>query len=475
MRIQSSAQRYDTDLLVAGAGGGLAGALRAAQLGLSVVVVEPNEHYLRANNTAMSTAMIPGAGSRYQRAAQIADSPQRFLADIERKTNGTADAAVASALARVSAELVEWLADHAGIPVELPTDFSYPGHCAQRVHTVPGRRGEHLLRYLSQAIQHHPRIDLIMPARLTRVRPPPRHGPMIACVEYPDGTQEEISAGSVLMATSGFGAAEDLVHRHIPEIAGAAYHGSEYATGDALRMGISAGAQTTCLDSYQGHAGLSAAARALVTWTTVMHGGFLVNRSGCRFGDETRGYSEYAAVLAAQPSSAGWLILDGRIHDLSLAFADYQDVASTGAVRTCDTVEGLAEMLSVPVSALHRELAEATAVADGTRPADRFGRSQFEAPLRAPFKAVRVIAALFHTQGGLRVDRHGRVLAACDSPIPRLYASGGAAAGISGRGADGYLGGNGLLSALGLAYLAATHAASRLSTSRQRAEREDAR
>jgi len=40
-----------------------------------------------------------------------------------------------------------------------------------------------------------------------------------------------------------------------------------------------------------------------------------------------------------------------------------------------------------------------------------------------------------------------------------LYASGGAAAGISGHGAAGYLAGNGLLPALGLAFLAAEHAA----------------
>jgi fumarate reductase flavoprotein subunit len=71
-----------------------------------------------------------------------------------------------------------------------------------------------------------------------------------------------------------------------------------------------------------------------------------------------------------------------------------------------------------------------------------------------------VIPALFHTQGGLVVDEHARVVRADDgAPIPGLYASGGAACGISGHGAAGYLAGNGLLPALGLAYLAADHAA----------------
>jgi fumarate reductase flavoprotein subunit len=71
---------------------------------------------------------------------------------------------------------------------------------------------------------------------------------------------------------------------------------------------------------------------------------------------------------------------------------------------------------------------------------------------------VKVTGALFHTQGGLLVDGHARVLRD-GRPIPGLYAAGGAAAGISGHGADGYLAGNGLLSALGLGYLAGRHLA----------------
>ena len=67
--------------------------------------------------------------------------------------------------------------------------------------------------------------------------------------------------------------------------------------------------------------------------------------------------------------------------------------------------------------------------------------------------------ALFHTQGGLRVDEHARLLDAAGRPVAGVYASGGAAVGMSGHGAAGYLAGNGLLPALGLAVLAADHLA----------------
>ncbi|HSZ41223.1 MAG TPA: FAD-binding protein [Trebonia sp.] len=449
----------DTDLIVAGAGGGLCGALRAAQLGLDVLVVEASEHFRRGNNTSMSTAMIPGAGSRFQRAAGIEDSPARFLADIAAKTHGSAEPVASRALAEVSAELVEWLADYAGVPIGLPTDFGYPGHSVPRMHSVPSRHGAELLRHLLTAVAASDRVDMLVPARLADATPD--GDGVTAVLERPDGARETIRARALLLATSGYGADRATVGEHLPEIAGAAYHGSEHARADALRIGAAHGAEVGYLDAYQGHAALSEHARTLVTWTTIMHGAILVNAAGRRFGDETVGYSEYAAALAAQPGAAGWIVLDQRIHDLSLAFTDYQHVVESGAVRAADSATELAAVMSVEPAALRAELAEAADVAAGRRQADRYGRTVFPAELRAPYRAVRVLPALFHTQGGLLVDSRARVRHRDGGTVPGLYAAGGAAAGISGHGADGYLAGNGLLPALGLSYLAASHLAGR--------------
>jgi fumarate reductase flavoprotein subunit len=80
-------------------------------------------------------------------------------------------------------------------------------------------------------------------------------------------------------------------------------------------------------------------------------------------------------------------------------------------------------------------------------------------PLAAPYHAVKVTGALFHTQGGLVVDEDARVLRSDGTPFPNLFAGGGAARGISGPSADGYIAGNGLLTALGLGKLAGRAAA----------------
>ena len=68
--------------------------------------------------------------------------------------------------------------------------------------------------------------------------------------------------------------------------------------------------------------------------------------------------------------------------------------------------------------------------------------------LQAPYAAIRVTGALFHTQGGLEVD------ARCNARA-NLFAAGGAARGVSGNAVWGYLSGNGLLSAVAGGFIAA--------------------
>jgi fumarate reductase flavoprotein subunit len=445
------------DLVVAGAGGGLVAALRAAQLGLDVLVVEASEHYRQGNNTSMSTAMIPGAGSRWQREAGIEDSPELFLADVRKKTRGQADEALALALGTVSARLVEWLADDLDLPLQLVTDFHYPGHSVDRCHTVEGRHGSVLLRHLVGKVRESDRITMLVPARLIDVE---LEGPSgcTAVIEEADGTTIRVDTGAVLLATNGYGADRGMVQTHLPEIAAAVYHGSEASRGDALRIGGHLGAESAFLDAYQGHAALAKRGATLVGWSTIMRGGMMVNLSGQRFGDETTGYSEYAAQLAAQDGAEGWLVFDKRIHDDSLVFTDFQQTVESGALVWGETLTELAAAMAVDAEVLQEEADGLAAVSTGNG-SDRFGRTSVEAALSPPFVAVRVVPALFHTQGGLVVDGHARVLRPDRTPIPGLYASGGAAEGISGHGAAGYLAGNGLLPALGLAFLAAEHAA----------------
>jgi len=446
------------DLVVAGAGGGLVAAIRAAALGFHVLVIEASPHFARGNNTSMSTAMVPGAGTRWQQAAGIDDDRDTFVADIMAKTKGQADGQLAHALASISARLVTWLADEVGLPIELVTDFSYPGHRRQRCHTIPGRSGARLLAGLLEACDASDRIDLLVSARLVDVDLDASGRVCEVELAYPNGTTENVACSAALLATNGFGANHDLVERFIPEVAAAVYHGSVESRGDALRIGEGLGAATAYLDAYQGHAALTIPHSTLAGWASVMHGGVLVNNAGLRFGDETTGYSEYAARVLAQPGGTAVLVLDQRIHDSCLVFDDFRATVESGAIRWADSVEELAALFTLDPDTLTETLDHTRRCAEHAD-TDELGRTSWEAPLAVPLAGVRVTGALFHTQGGLRVDGNARVLRSDGNPIDGLYACGGAAHGISGHGAAGYLAGNGLLPALGLAFLAAEHVA----------------
>jgi len=197
----------------------------------------------------------------------------------------------------------------------------------------------------------------------------------------------------------------------------------------------------------------------LITWALMMEGGIQVNSRGERFSNEHQGYSEQCLPVLAQPGGCAWNLYDERRHRLGMQFPDYRQAEALGAIRRASDVAGLAQATGLPRDALERTLAECARFAAGLA-ADPFGRDFRGKPsLVAPYYAVRVTGALFHTQGGLEIDEEARVLDRDGKPLPNLFAGGGAARGLSGSQVWGYLSGNGLLSAVVLGALAGRAAA----------------
>jgi fumarate reductase flavoprotein subunit len=453
-------ETLDFDVVVAGAGGaGCTAALAAAQGGLSVLLVDAKENFRRGCNTAMSTSMIPAGGSRWQGELGIDDSPDLFFADVMRKTHGMADPTIARALVDVAPRLVEWLNDACGVPLELPTDFNYPGHSRHRCHCVHDRAGATLHRHLLEAIGAlGDRVTLVASLRISALDLDERTGAVSrATLVRPDGVEEMVRTGAVVLGTGGFGGNRRLVHQFIPEIEHALYFGSDGCQGDAVLIGEKLGADVGYLDAYQGHGSVATPHGILCTWVTITHGGCIVNARGERFADESTGYSEFARSVVAQPEHSAWVVLDKRIDRACEPFADYQALVDSGAIRWVGDADELARTIAAEPERVRATLEMAERAARGQAP-DALGRSAWEAPLAPPYGVVKVEGALFHTQGGLLIDQDAAVLRQ-GRAIPGLYAAGGAAAGMSGHGPDGYLAGNGLLAALGLGYLAGTAAA----------------
>ena len=103
-------------VVVVGAGGcGLTAALAAHQAGAEVLVLERDPTPM--GTTAMSTGLIPGAGTRFQKEQGIDDTPELFAADIVNKCRGETDPEMALNLATESAATIEWLADNQQVPL----------------------------------------------------------------------------------------------------------------------------------------------------------------------------------------------------------------------------------------------------------------------------------------------------------------------------------------------------------------------
>jgi fumarate reductase flavoprotein subunit len=184
-----------------------------------------------------------------------------------------------------------------------------------------------------------------------------------------------------------------------------------------------------------------------------------VNLRSERFSNEAQGYSEQAKNVLAQPDGVAFTIFDERIAAIARQFEDFREAERVGAIAKADTIEALAEALHLPPDRLKATMDEVARLKQaGAR--DGFGRDfAGAAQLAPPYRAVRVTGALFHTQGGLVVDDEARVVRPDGSAFPNLFAAGGAACGVSGAQASGYLSGNGLLTAIALGSIAGRAAA----------------
>jgi len=243
----------------------------------------------------------------------------------------------------------------------------------------------------------------------------------------------------------------------------AVFHGHPGNKGDAILWGEALGAKLADMGSYQGHGGLAAGHGIPILWPLIMEGGFQVNNSGERFSDESLGYSEQAEKVLAQPGGVAWSIYDARLHELMQSFNDYQDAMRAGAIVTASDLDQLADEIGVNATRLKSTIGDVESFIHGEKK-DAFKRDfTGKPPLAAPFYAAKVTGALFHTQGGLVVDENARVLSEHGAPFPNLFAGGGAARGVSGTGSDGYMAGNGLMTATTFGKLAG-RAASRLVT-----------
>ena len=451
---------FSIPIIVIGSGGcGLSAALAVKEKNIEVLVIERDPTPL--GTTAMSTGLIPGANTRFQRDAGIEDNPKLFTEDIMNKARGLTDLEIANCLAHESSKTIEWLVDKHQIPLSLVDSFLYPGHSVMRMHGTPNRTGSELMGSLCRAAERL-EIDILTNTLVTDLYADNDKNIIGVKVLGADGTIDEIGCEALILACCGFAGNPEMLEEYMPQIKEAEFFGHPGNKGDAILWGKALGAGLADISSYQGHGGLAAGRGVPILWPMIMEGAFQINENGDRFSDESKGYSEQAVEVVSQPNKIAWNIFDERLHNLMMEFEDYHNAIEAKAILNAQSINELSELIGIPDSILKNTIQGVEEMVDGKRE-DVFGRDFKGKPkLSSPYYAVKVTGALFHTQGGLVVDQTARVLDEKGNPLPNLYAGGGSARGISGPSDWGYMAGNGLLTATTFGRLAGLAASDQL-------------
>jgi len=439
---------------IIGAGAcGLVAAITLRDAGIDCVLLERDAQ--PSGSTALSSGFIPAAGTAVQQAAGISDNPEQFATDIQAKTHGTAAAHLVKAYSEAIGPAIDVLQSRHAIEFIVLDGFLYPGHSVRRMHAVPEKTGAALVAQLERAALAAG-ADILCDAQATELWVDELQ--RITGVGYtrPDGSVEHIRCDALLLACNGFGGNAAMVAELLPEMKDALFAGHTGNDGSAIAWGRALGARTADLQGYQGHGSWATPQGALISWALMMEGGVQLNARGERFHDETQGYSEAAVHVLAQPGGVAWNVFDGEILKLARTFPDFCDAEAAGAVKTCADLTELSALIGCNAidsgaarAYIHWPKGQFDTLNKAFLSSEGYSDARaFKRQLTAPFYAIKVTGALFHTQGGLDIDAQCRVLCEDGTAMPNLLAAGGAARGVSGNAVWGYLSGNGLLSAV---------------------------
>jgi fumarate reductase flavoprotein subunit len=453
MSLPASAPPETVDVLVVGGGGsGLAAAVRAAQRGAQVLVVEKQDGV--GGSTALSVGSITAAGTRLQRRSGVEDSPEAFVEDMYAFRPELLDGDAPDLrrlLANEAATTVSWLEE---LGVAFVGPYPEPPHRVPRMHNVVPNSRSYIAR-LSEAARE---LGVTVRVRAEVTELVVEGGRVVgALVRETGGVRTVRARKGVVLASGDFSGNASMRETFLPPAAAAARPINPGANGDGHRLAEGVGAELRGMDVTFGpqlrfpppsRTGLldrlptwswlcrfeaffvqrlpAAALRPFVKSLLITHmspaatmfeaGAVLVNKRGEQFGSA----GDSLADLAFQEDGVGYIVLDTAIaerfntppHSIStapgIAFAYFDDYrrGRPDLVTEAADVEGLAEKIGVRREALEKSLAD----------------SGFSPPYYA---MGPVLSMLTVTEGGVRVDEKLRVLTAGGGPVDGLYAVGG--------------------------------------------------
>ncbi len=256
-----------------------------------------------------------------------------------------------------------------------------------------------------------------------------------------DTSRGSIACDAVILACGGFEGNPEMLAQYVGADAinlRPVARGGHYNKGEGIRMALAIGAAPNGdFGSYHAEPidpRSGVAEPAIFTFPY----GVLVNKAGQRFTDEAPGtvdahYENVTRRIYEQRDGLAWMIVDAGLDDVP----NWQKGSRTDQPPVeAETLFELAGKIGVPADVLEETIGTFNAAcgagqfdplrADGLSTKGLMpSKSNWARPIeRGPFRAWPVISANVFTFGGLKADRHARVLNQDGLPIAGLYAAG---------------------------------------------------
>ncbi len=455
------------DVLVIGAGlAGFTAAVRAAEQGAKVILIDKSSGALGDGNILMASGSLRAGGKNPRSdAAELYD----FV-----MSEGVASPDLVKAWAETCGRAVDWLIN-SGVKVS----ETAPGRIwldqSGEVSLAPVYKKDVGTRALTSLKTRFEQLGGRYLNGLEGQRLIVGNAQVGGVIGKHATEEIELRARAVVLSTGGFSANKELLKQHIgPHADQCKLRGSQQCTGDGLQMALAMGAKTVNLKYFYGHL---ISRKALVDdrfWPyprldSFVDEGILVDRNGKRFVDEGRGDVAVANELARTDDVTGAvLIFDQQSWDAAKDDAFSNSVKTPapnpwladhdGELFSHDTIEGLAKVLGIEVRHLVKTLNDYNRAVESKVAKDleipRTGKAK---SLRARFYGLRVVPGITFTMGGVLVNGRAQVLHQNEKPIAGLYAAGDAIGGLMGGYRGGYTGG--LMQAVVTGILAGENAA----------------
>jgi fumarate reductase flavoprotein subunit len=421
----AKAEDTTTDIVIIGSGGaGLTAAIEAAKEGAKVIVVEKNS--FMGGNTNYATGGMNAAGTKYQEAKGIKDSPELFYKDTMKGGHNLNNPQLLKVLTENSADAVYWLES---LGADLSNISRSGGASADRLHTAPegAAIGSYLMKVFEENITKLG-VDVRLNTKAVEILTEGNKASGIV-VETSGGQKYTIQAKAVIVASGGFGANSEMVAKYKPDLKDFGTTNQPGATGDAFPMVEKLNVALVDMEQIQTHPTVVPVKNEMITEGVRGEGAILVNREAKRFINELETRDVVSKAILSQQGKTAFLILDQHIVDNVAAIAKYK---KAGLLKEAGSIKELAEMIGVPAAELEKTISTYNGYFKAKEDKDFDRRVMAGELAAAPFYAVEVAPAIHHTMGGIKINTNAQVINNSGNVIEGLFAAGEVTGGVHG-------------------------------------------